>query len=158
MRNYPRGSATEYRATTMATLDNLNVCTNDTGGGTLACTDGRNSFHLGRTPIKERLFFPAGTLVHVTLEFSSDDYAFIRSVFIEKFGEPGSAKTQPFRTKSGATFENEVAVWEGKGTVVMIGKFSGNLDESRAIISTKQFMEAEASRAENERRLAAASF
>lgn len=154
-RGVPFGAS---QATAMATLDNLNVCTKDTGGGILACTDGRNTFHLGRTRIRERVFFPDGTLVQVILDFSSDDYAFIRSVFVEKFGEAGSTKAQSFPTKGGATFENEVAVWEGKDVVVMLERFGGSVDESRAIISTKQFIEAEARRAENERRRAAASF
>ena len=66
------------RAATMASLNNLNVCTVETGNGILACTDGRNSFRLGEVPIKERLFLPNDAFVQVTLEYSSDHYAFVK--------------------------------------------------------------------------------
>ena len=146
------------RATAMAALGNLNVCTVETGNGILACTDARSSFRLGEVPIKERLFFPNDLFVQVTLEFSSDHYAFVSSVFVEKFGKAHQTLKEPFQTKSGSTFENEVMMWEGEGVIVMIKRLSGDVEHARANISTKAFIEAEARRAENNRKQAAASF
>ena len=154
-RSVPFGST---QADAMAALDNLNVCTKETGGGMLACTDARSSFMLGTVAINERLFFPDGTFVQVVIEFSSNSHDFVRSVFVEKFGEPHRLASERFKTRGGAEFQNEVATWEGKEVIVVLRTFGGDVGTSRAIIATKQFLESEDERAKVARKAAASAF
>ena len=154
-RRLPFGSS--QAAATML-LSNLNRCTTDQGGGILTCTDTQHSFAIGYALVDERLLFLGDAFAAVALEFSSDHYMFMRSVFVEKYGQPSSRTEKPFSTKGGGTFENERLEWLGKNVVVSLEQFNDSIERSAAMIATTAFLRDQAAREKEERRRAVASF
>jgi hypothetical protein len=139
-------------------LNNINRCTSDQGAGILTCTDTLKSFVIGHVRIGERLLFPNGQFSAAFLEFSSDQYPFMRRVFIEKYGQPTRTRSSNFMTKGGGVFENETLEWEGTNVVVILERFGDSVDNSNATIATNEFFRGQAEREKELMRRAVLAF
>jgi len=81
-------------------------------------------------------------LVMVSFSFESRGYQTLRDVFVEKFGQPHSAKTEIVQNLMNAQFENENLSWHGVGSHVTLSRYGSNLTKGLAFFFTAVEFEA----------------
>ncbi|HSY51167.1 MAG TPA: hypothetical protein VLC46_20340 [Thermoanaerobaculia bacterium] len=76
----------------------------------------------------------------VTFLFDSPNFEAMKAVLIEKYGPPTEQHSEPFQTKSGATYDNTVLTWVGVEVRVDARKFGSSLDSSRVEFNTSEWL------------------
>ena len=98
------------------------------------CVSLRASF--GSLPVNITYIFPKdGKFEMAILTFSPTDYRKLRAVFIERYGEPVSARTETHGSGC-AKATNEIVMWSGERVVIDLRRF-GSKNEGRATIMLK---------------------
>jgi hypothetical protein len=98
------------------------------------CVNLRASF--GSVPVDIKYIFPKdGKLEMVILTFRPADYRKLRAVFVERYGEPMSAREEAYG--SGCMKPtNEIVEWSGERVVMDLRRFA-SMSEGRATIMLK---------------------
>ncbi len=82
--------------------------------------------------------------VHVT--FSGKDFAFIRSAFIERYGDPESEMTEEWRNRAGSSYQNVVLKWRGDLVQIQLFQRGARRDDGVAILSYVPWLEKQVKR------------
>jgi hypothetical protein len=69
-----------------------------------------------------------GKIAHLSIIFHDADYPKILLTFRERYGAPTSTKKEPWRSKIGATFTNEINKWEGRRLTITLEKLGYSVD------------------------------
>jgi hypothetical protein len=85
--------------------------------------------------------FDEDQLVQVDILFKPDRYSALRDVFVERYGEPTETWTEPFETVGGGDHTTEISEWRGDRMFVQIVQFGSSLQESAAVITTREWYE-----------------
>jgi hypothetical protein len=92
---------------------------------------------VGTVKTYTRLLLRDGGLDAVIVAFPASDFATIKPIFIERYGQPTSTSTPEFQTKAGTRFENEVLLWVGKKVHVSLRRYGDSLTFGTGRIHTK---------------------
>jgi hypothetical protein len=65
-----------------------------------------------------------------------DDYADLRSILIERYGEPTKRVLEQVKTKAGAAFRSETLTWIGKNISITLKEYSGTINQSAAFFTS----------------------
>lgn len=114
----------------------------------LTCYDFENhrncaGFHkIGEVQVQNLISFSLdGKFSAVILNFKSEDFDFLKSVLIEKYGEPSKVERSPLKNRMGATFEQEHLFWQGKTMRVQALKYTDTISNGVAGIGLNSFFE-----------------
>jgi hypothetical protein len=80
-----------------------------------------------------------GKLTHVGMTFNPKDYDFVKSVFIEKYGEPTITLPSQVRNLTGAVLPNEEIAWIGQNLSAHFQKYFDNIDTSTGQIGLRSY-------------------
>ena len=87
----------------------------------------------------ERWPVGSGIRIRVFFSFGSDDFSFIKAVFLEKYGEPTKSASIPVKNRMGAEFLNEELIWDGPNILLKLEKYSSTVTEGRASFTVKSY-------------------
>ncbi len=152
-RGVPFG-ATEKEAVAKLGVNSRNCSAN--GGDRRTCFVPRQT--IGEVSTEEVYEFASDKLVNVIVGFHSDQFSYLRDVFVKKYGEPTKVEKTPVKTNAGAEFENEELVWIGDSKVVSLRRYSGTITDGMATIADRAWSEARMKEVEEAKKKAAKSF
>ena len=84
-------------------------------------------YKIGETITGCLLTFNEGKFNGVYIVFKTDDYNNIKSVFIDKYGEPMKSVDYDIKTRAGIKQENNKLLWHGDKLIVSLQKYCGDL-------------------------------
>lgn len=84
-------------------------------------------YKIGETITGCLLTFNGGRFSGVYIVFKSEDYKNIKSLFIDKYGEPMKSVDFDIKTRAGIKQENNKLLWHGDKLIVSLQKYCGDL-------------------------------
>lgn len=69
-------------------------------------------------------------LVQLTIYAKHADYQVVRSILIERYGQPTKRDVVTLKNKLGATFSSERLSWSGSRIIAMLSEWESNLNDS----------------------------
>ena len=132
-RGVPFGSSED---TLNKTLQGL-VCSNSKDGRT--CID--KNFLVGSAKTTNMFKFYEDQLFNVYISFNSGDYKFLKSVFIEKYGNPNDIDTEIVKTRFGVEYTNETLTWKGSNIILSMSKYGNTITSGHAMFVSNAFIE-----------------
>jgi hypothetical protein len=74
---------------------------------------------------------------YLYLTASSDDFPRLSQVLITKYGKPTRSESEPVKTKAGATFTNEKLSWSGPKVLIVLSKYSDDINTSSVSVTNR---------------------
>lgn len=71
------------------------------------------------------------------LTASSDDFPRLSQVLITKYGKPTRTESETVKTKAGATFNNEKLSWSGQKVLIVLSKYSDDINTSSVSVTNR---------------------
>lgn len=115
-------------------------------------------FLIGTAPVDALYKFEGGGLSSVYVGFSSRDYAFLKDVLVQKYGQPTSAEEVPVKTRMGVDYTNEILEWRGGKVWCSLRKYAGSIDKGSLSLTLRSALEAGAKTREQEKAKAVDAF
>ena len=110
------------------------------------------TFFKCQTEVQNDLFVGAGTMgtfwqfyiidgniESISVTFHSNGFVGASGSLEVKYGKASQTNTEIVKTKGGATFESKVMTWEHPDGSIRIDQISGNIDESRLVMSSSKY-------------------
>jgi hypothetical protein len=129
-------NATKAEAASIVAFDS--ACSKVFGHEEEICS---STFQLGEIgAVKTGIGFVDDRLVYVSApQISAVDYPSLKEIFVERYGIPTFSKRERLQTDSGATFQNETLLWEGKAVRMILIRFAGSIEHSEFIVALKSY-------------------
>lgn len=93
----------------------------------------RSDFNIGKIPVKGYFWFRKG-LVHVTLNFDSENFIEMVGVFKEKYGSATSEEQTEITTHGGLKYTGETYIWNGSTVEIKAERYYDTIKESQITI------------------------
>jgi hypothetical protein len=100
---------------------------------------------IGPTTPKVVVRFRSGGMDAVFLSFPTRDFATLRPIFVERYGEPTSTRTEELQNRMGAKFENEILEWSGEKVYILLQRYGSEITDGLATIRTRAGFDEEVS-------------
>ena len=116
------------------------------------------NFYIGNVKTFNAMSFKNDKMVTVFLSFKSENYDFIKGVFIKKYGLPTDTKNMTVKTMAGVEYENEILEWEGNKIILRLRKFGGKIDQGNAYFGDLSYMKGKIKEGEEKEKKAVTDF
>lgn len=77
-------------------------------------------------------------LVSVYLKFKSDDYGYLKSLFVVKYGKPNSAKANVVQNRMGAKYGNQLLEWDDGKVSLVLEKYGNTIEDGMIYFITNK--------------------
>jgi hypothetical protein len=84
----------------------------------------------------------------VSFTFATKHFDTMVGAFVERYGEPTTRESHPVQNRMGATFVNDELHWQGERVTISLSKYGTNVTESSATLLTKEAIERETLRSQ----------
>jgi len=120
--------------------------------------NGDGSQAIGDVATSETYLLKRDAFTAVHIKFDSDDYEYLRDVFIQRYGDPHDKVTATAKTLAGITLQNETLKWRGQNAVVTLSHYSEKVTTGIAIVGTREWYDSFSGAEQEKKRKAARSF
>jgi hypothetical protein len=100
----------------------------------------RGDLKVGTIQVFAIIAYETGGMDSVSLHFTPEDFAEMKAIFIERYGQPTETSAEPVQNRMGAKFVNKILRWSGTVTSIRLEKYSTTITESIAILTTRDAM------------------
>lgn len=109
----------------------------------------REFFELGPARVYGFWTFRNGGFDQVNLTFVAGQYPEVKAIFLARYGEPTTQRTQPIRSGE-PPVQNEILEWTGERVSIELRRFHRGTEQGAATLRTKAGLEEEARRRSGE--------
>lgn len=74
------------------------------------------------------------SIQYISLKTYEDQFPKLKSLLIQKYGKPTNSKSEVVKTKVGASFNNEKLYWQGANVVMVLSRYSNDIETSSLTI------------------------
>jgi hypothetical protein len=96
---------------------------------------------IGNTLARNTFVFEGGKLSGALITFESTDYAFLKLVFVEKFGTPAIAEKAVIQNLAGAVLSTDALMWPLPEAKVVLLERAGSMTKGVAVLGPKEWFE-----------------
>lgn len=89
------------------------------------------------------MYYEHDHFVGATFWYYSEDHAFMRTAFVEKYGKPRQTTRDAKQNAFGATFRGVTDIWTFPRARVVFSKYGGSADKGFAAIGTSKWFESD---------------
>ena len=89
-------------------------------------------YSLGHITVRQ----PGGRLEQVEIKFITGRYPEMLDILTKRYGKPIETKTEPWQSKAGAMFTNEISSWIGKNIEIRLVERGDTVDEGSVLYTT----------------------
>ncbi len=98
-------------------------------------------FDLAGVQISSIMVFRADQLGRVQAKFPSSSFSSVRTVFIDKYGEPQSDKESTVQNNAGASFNQETLEWNGPNIFLQLKRYGSTISEGAFVVQTQKMLQ-----------------
>jgi hypothetical protein len=107
--------------------------------GDVFCTGRRVETVASAPVLRSEYAFMQDELVTIELGFDSDDFSRIALSLQERYGSPKSIEEPVMQTNSGATFKNDVRIWNVGADTIRLEKYTGRITAGSLLYESPKF-------------------
>lgn len=90
---------------------------------------------------RQYLSFQYGYLATCSITFDPEDFGEVVAIFSQRLGKPAQRRKEPVSNGFGATFDNEIALWQTDAGLFKLSKYGNKLDHGFGFIASQSYLQ-----------------